>query len=143
MKTRTIEGLPVVDARRPLTITIKHQDVTKYGVKDPTCCAVARACKRKLHAEARVVLSKVYIKKGGRWLRYQIPPSIRSEIIAFDRGGTFEAGTYTISPVPPSAKLGLRRSTGPKKSRGKKRKSYHTVVNVRATGKKLYDNANA
>ncbi len=52
--------------------------------------------------EVRVHLSRVYVRTGRKWTRYKAANGLRTEIIAFDRGGSFEAGEYTLKPSPPS-----------------------------------------
>jgi hypothetical protein len=134
MKIKEIDGLPVIDAKRPITITITKSDVDKADVKEPAGCAVARACRRDLHAiEARVHLARVYVRTNkGNWTRYMTPRSMRSEIVAFDRGGQFEPGEFTLSAPSATKVLGKRRGgSKPFVKRGKKRKPPHVITNVR------------
>ena len=103
-RVQTLEGLPVYDATEPLMIEVIKQDIRNQDRKNPGKCAVARACTRELHVEARAYLSRLYIKheNADHWLRYQLTESVRSEVAAFDRGGGFSQGTYRIPPLPPS-----------------------------------------
>ncbi len=87
-----------------------------------------------MHAiEARVHLSRIYIRTNkGNWQRYITPSSLKSEIVAFDRGGQFEPGTYLMRAPSPANRLGAARTIGPKKARGgKKRNKPHITRNVR------------
>ncbi len=137
-KVKSIDGLPVIDAKQPIRITITKNDVARADPKEPADCAVARACRRQLHAiEARVHLSRVYVRLNkGNWARYATPKAMRSEIIAFDRGGQFEPGEFELQPVPPSQALTGRRQ-GALKPKGQKRvisnkkRKPHVVTNVR------------
>lgn len=119
IKLRSIDGLPVVDAKGIVQISVKQCDIDKADIKEPSNCAVARACRRELHAkEVRVHLTRVYIKSNeGNWVRYQTPPAMRSEIIAFDRGGSFEEGAFALRPVGATKRVGSQYT---KKYRGKK-----------------------
>lgn len=135
MTTKGIEGLPVLDAKQSVTLTITPNDVAKADIKDPSNCAAARACARQLHTEARVHLSRVYIKHRDHWTRFQTPLALRQELIAFDRGGTFAPGVYELEPVTaPSRKpIGKRQGTPPQKRGNKKlrKRPYHRITNVR------------
>lgn len=106
MVDMTIHGLPVKDAAKPLTVTITATDVELGSSRDARECAAAVALCRQTGAdEARVHLSRVYVRRGKKWTRYQAPPALRQEIVTFDRGGAFEPGEYTLKPVQPSAHI--------------------------------------
>jgi hypothetical protein len=140
MKTRriqTLEGLPVYDAKEPLWIEVIKEDVVPKRRKDPERCALAAACTRTLHVEARAYLSRLYIKQpdGNSWLRYILPEVVRQEVSAFDRGGGFSQGTYRVTPLSPRARSGGPSQGGSgKRSTGTapKRPSHRTVHGVRA-----------
>lgn len=137
VKIRAIDGKPVIDAKRPIKLTVNKNDVDRADVKEPADCAVARACRRELHAkEVRVHLSRVYIRSNeGNWVRYMTPKAMRSEIIAFDRGGTFSPGEFQLAAPPPNKTLGKRRGSAKPQSKkgvsGKKRRKPHVVTDVR------------
>lgn len=102
-----IAGKKVVDARGKLTLSITQRDCDKGNTKDPAACAAALALIRQTHAKsARVHLGRVYVDNGTHWTRYSTPKSLRTEIVAFDRGGTFEPGDYVLTPMPPAQQLG-------------------------------------
>lgn len=130
-----IDGVPVQDGTKPITLNVKNIDISRANTKEPDACAVARACYRELKAkEVRVHLSRVYVRLNGSFLRYCTPAALRSEIIAFDRGGEFEPGQYALSVPPPSRTLTGKRRGGIKTHRvatGARRKKAHTVSNVR------------
>jgi hypothetical protein len=131
--SRKFENLPVVDAKSPVVITITKNDIERADRKEPADCALARACRRELHAkEARIHLGTTYLRMNeGNWVRYRTSAALRTEIIAFDRGGTFEPGEYRLTPKPPSQKLGADRRDGPRLKRGKPRRPPHIVTGVR------------
>lgn len=131
-----INGLPVVDAKKRITITISEQDVAKGKSKDPASCAAARACKREVPkcTQARVHISRTYLKIKGRWMRYHTPVSLRSEIVAFDRGASFDPGTFVLAPLQPSKKATGRRQGSSKPKRKGPKRPYHHTVGVREFG---------
>jgi hypothetical protein len=134
MAIKSIDGLPVLDAKRPLKLSVTMADIKKANPKQSNECAIARACARELHVkEARIHLGRIYLRTNDHnWLRYQTPKAARNEIIAFDRGGTFEPLELKLLPVCPSERLGVERGPrSPHKGKGKKRAAPHVVTNVR------------
>lgn len=132
-----INGLPVVDATKPVTIEITKGDVRKGATKDPAACAAALACMRKFHADAaRVHLGRTYLKMGKKWVRFHTSDALRIEIVAFDRGGTFEPGRYTLGAIQPSRRKRVQQgSTNYKRGTGNKRtRPYHITTGVRVHG---------
>lgn len=132
-----INGWPVVDATHGIKLTISERDVSNGKTKNPGSCAAALACQRLFHtADSRVHIGRVYIKNEKKkcWVRYFTPRSLRTEIIAFDRGGAFEPGEYTLAKSNPADRLGAFRKTGPKTGKAKKRAHYHTTVGIRQHG---------
>lgn len=99
-----INGKKVVDATRKAKIHITQTDATKGANKDPAACAAARAAKRDIAdcISARVHIGRVYVETKDKWIRYFTPEALRTEIIAFDRGGTFQPGVYELKPTGPS-----------------------------------------
>ncbi len=136
MKALKIEGKTVQDAKKPMHITITREDVRAGAKKDASDCAAAQALMRQEHCQAaRVHASRTYIKKGGKWTRYATPPALRSEVVAFDRGGKFEPGEYQLVPVSESQKRGmrsLRQSLAPKyQGPPKQKRKNHITTGVR------------
>lgn len=130
-----INGQTVLDATKKVKIHITAGDVKKGSTKDPGACAAALACMRELNAtQARVHVGRTYLKINDKWVRYHTPAALRTEIVAFDRGGKFEPGEYTLSPMVPSLKLGQRRNPGPKLKKGKKPRARHVTVGIRSHG---------
>src|SRR5262245_8604841 len=136
MKVKAIDGILVMDATHPLTLKILVGDCKGGDPKHPDTCAAARAIRREHKvADVRVHLGRVYIRQNkGNWQRYMTPKSLRSEIIAFDRGGKFEPGEYTLMRPHPSHKATGKRYGGKKsqyRKTGKKRHPRHVVTDVR------------
>lgn len=141
MALNSIDGMPIINAKRPLTLHVTEVDIAGSDRKKPGNCAAARACYRELHAdEVRIHLGRVYVRTRGAksWTRYNTPPAMRNEIIAFDRGGDFEPGEYTLHVPHPAqrtkkAQGSTTNKTKPWKQRSKtpKRASPKVVKNVR------------
>lgn len=133
-----INGLPVVDAKGPVTIKITNTDVKNGNNKDPASCAAARAlCRKQGIAEARVHIGRTYVRIGRKWIRYYTTPALRSEIVSFDRGGSFEPGIYKLRPLAPSDRASGKRQGSAKavpSKNPKKRQAYHWVRGVRQWG---------
>lgn len=119
---RSIDGIPVLDAKRPLDLHITSRDCNGGDPKRPETCAAAKAIRREHQViDCKVHLSRVYVRQNkGNWTRYQTPPALQREIVTFDRGGVFEPGTYTLIPIVPSerARRGKRGGSKPRKARG-------------------------
>jgi len=127
------QGLPIVDAKKHLEVVLTSRDIRHSSMKDPTSCAFARACNRREEVVAAYFfLTTAYLQFEDRIERYMLPPSMRAEIVAFDRGGpsAMEAGIYRLSPIRKSKRLGSKQSPSTKNGRGKHKK-VHRSVNVR------------
>jgi len=115
-----IAGKRVVDATKPVTITITPRDVAKGDNKNPSGCAAAMAAKHSIAEciSARVHIGRVYIEQDKKWVRYNTPDPLKQEIIAFDRGGTFAPGEYTLRPISvnETAEGRRRNAEGPRGS---------------------------
>lgn len=128
-----IDGKHVVDAKRRLLLKIMRSDIKAAQIKSPKACVAAQACVRRPEVqEARVHLSRVYLKtkkgRGFQWTRFITPGPLKQEIIAYDRGGSFEPGTYELL-VPQT----VWRSTGTKPQNYFERK-----LSTPMTGKKMH-----
>lgn len=108
---KTIAGKKVVNGTRKVKLHISAAD-TKAKKGDPQNCAAARAILRQVPncVAARVHVGRVYLlKKDGLWHRYKTPDALRTEVVAFDRGGRFVPGDYELIPVSPSDDRSYRR----------------------------------
>lgn len=136
MALKAIDGKPVFDAKKPITLNITPNDIAKADRKESADCAVARACRRELHAkEVRVHLGRVYVRMNeGNWQRFLTPRSLRSEIIAFDRGGSFEPGKFVLPAPHPAKQASGKRQGSPTRKTGRrtgKQSVRHVVTDVR------------
>lgn len=96
-----------IDADKPIEVSVSMKDCTDGQKLNPANCALARAAKRELHADAVVIgLSSSYVIKGKTAVRFHTPESVRREIISFDRNQDFAPGDYYLAPKSPASKLG-------------------------------------
>ena len=135
-KVNTLDGLPIVDAKNGLEIEVLASDIKSSRSKAPDKCAFAVACMRALKAkEVRVHLGRTYVRHNGKWVRYMTPARLQKEIVAFDRGGSFEPGSYKLYAPQPTKKLnGKKQSPGDrakKKNKSPGKGGYHLTANVR------------
>lgn len=134
-----INGVKVKDANKSLRLNITKNDVKLGATKDAASCAAARAlCRLPEVEQARVHLGRTYLKMGEQWVRFQTPDALRSEIIAFDRGGQFAPGEYTLMKIQPSQRASVRRANKRPENRNgtrpQKRIKPHVVEGVRDRG---------
>lgn len=131
-----LDGLPVYDAKEPVIFTVTKRDIQRGGLQEPDSCAIAIACKRHEHSsDARIHIYHSYILHKDHWLRYRTPICVAREIIAFDRGGTFEPGEYQLLPPLPSQRLENKVVKPGRKSSVRKAKKLgfmHITKNVRS-----------
>lgn len=127
-----INGKKVVDATKPIAIHITKRDTTDGDNKNPASCAAARAVKRDVPecVNARVHIGRVYVETPSKWIRYNTPDALRTEIVAFDRGGSFAPGEYKLQV--PEKRSGSGSNTGRNGGvRGKASKKRNTVLVAR------------
>lgn len=129
-----LSGYPVVDAKRPINLMISPGDIRHAKIKDPHNCVAANACRSHLKIyDVRVHLTRIFLMfKKGIWTKYEVPKSLRTEVVVFDRGGKFEPSAHQLK-VPPAYKPRLGKPTkkpGTNKSLAAKR---HKTINVRAS----------
>lgn len=123
---RKIDGLVVKNLTKKIKLVISDEDCRKGNKKNPNSCAAAIAATRQVPncIEARIHIGRIYLKvKTGNkeyWLRGKTPGALRTEIATFDRGGTFEPGTYDINPLCASElPNGRARDPAPKYNHGR------------------------
>jgi len=119
----------ITDATESLTVEVRARDNRRGTPKHPSDCAMARACKRELGLDGAVIsLSKAYLIRGSVATRYIVPPSLSKEVVVFDRSHSFEPGTYQLSKVPATRRIG--RGGGGEHSDGSGDKPKKPVVKV-------------
>lgn len=137
-----INGKRVVDATRPLHITVTPRDAALGKNKDPAGCAAARAIVRGYREEgargARVHLGRTYVEFDDKFVRYRTPGALKLEIVSFDRGTKpeYSAGQYNLAPIAPSMRLGVKRgsTSGRRGKRPHIARIRHQIEGVRARG---------
>ena len=136
MQAHRIGGRNVIDSTETIQIEITEQDTQFASRKDHGNCAVARACMKQEGTDALVHISRVFLKMKHRniWVRYIVKNDLRTEIVAFDRGGKFEPGIFKLYRVQPTKKLGKRNGTHTDKGTKAKRKAATTLHGVRKLG---------
>lgn len=138
MPKKKIDGSKIVNAKTKLTIKITPSDINNSSRKSPEDCAMAVAVKRICHAkDVRVHLSRTFVKQGKEWVRYRTPINVSKEIVAFDRGGTFEPGEYELIPLTKN-QAERHKPRGPHKSKGAPRRIVRATGNVRRSGKEAW-----
>src|SRR5215813_14842731 len=71
-KVRTLDGLPVVDAIKPLMVEITDTDIRAASKKGGDFCAAALAlCRDDKIEDAFVHLSVTYVRYHNRWVRFR------------------------------------------------------------------------
>lgn len=112
---RVFNGLPVVDAKKPLRFFANGHDVRGAVPKDPHNCVVARACKRLFEGQSIVWRSVAYVEvardDGKRVVeRFMLPPAARRDIAVLDATGKASPNGYTLAPPSRSATLDVHSS---------------------------------
>lgn len=98
-----------------LTLHIVSDDAKKAKCKDPAQCVVAQAIRRTIGSaldfvEVGPVITKIGVSNGSLMYRLNTPASLRHALIHFDEHKTWHLpeGFYTLHPVSPSCRLGVR-----------------------------------
>lgn len=130
-------NLKVRDSRRHMVVTVLAKDLKGARRNNPECCAFARACKRQKKVDAvHFFKTSAWIEKDGVLTRFQLPESMKREIIVFDRGGKFAPGEYQLRAVSKARRLGKgsgkTRVGGDDTRKGYKRPHTHTTAMVRS-----------
>lgn len=144
---RKINGMKIVDAKKPLEVSIKPADVRKAGVQNPATCAVAQAiCRGPNMAEARVHISRTYVRSEGAktWQRFMTPQNLRTEIVAFDKGApkAFNVeNTYKLTPSRPATgfQQGSYKGQTKPKQRGPKEHRTYILTDIRPNANAEFD----
>jgi hypothetical protein len=102
----------VVDADTPVSVHVTEDDCDSRAQKmNPNECAMARALKRQFKANGAIIgLSKSYLIRGKRALRFTTPATVGREITSFDRHHDFAPGDYKLAAVSRSQRMGASYS---------------------------------
>jgi hypothetical protein len=132
MKQTKFSTKNVVDAEEDITLEILPRDIRHATIKKPSSCAAARACRRQENQTARIHITRLYMKKDNdeMWTRYITPKTLRTEIIAFDRGGEFIPGKYILRAPRNYEKLG-KYHKGSSNGQSKRKRKRVVVKDIR------------
>jgi hypothetical protein len=132
----------VQDAKDAIELSVNRKDCKEATKMDPTNCAMARAARRELKADAAIIgISTSYIIKGDTATRYATPESVKREIVSFDRHSDFAPGDYYLTPKADTEKLGAKHTYRRPEHEGgsgngkKARRKVHESVRVRVLAK--------
>ncbi len=103
----------VVDATKAVKVIVGKRDNRRGKKGQPTECAMARAMKREFNADGVIIgLSRSYIVKGKKAIRFQTTDTVAREIVSFDRHQDFAPGIYSLSPISPSTSHPSGKNSG-------------------------------
>ncbi len=104
----------IVNATKPIRISVTAKDSAKASKKDPNNCALAVACKRQKLAEAVIIgIGVSYLISGDTATRYRTSHGVGREITSFDRHHDFAAGEdYLLASIKPQRKRTRKPSRG-------------------------------
>lgn len=130
----------VVDATRPVEISVNRRDCKVSKRLMASECALATAGKRELNADGVIIgMGTSYVIKGKKAIRFATPNSVKHEIVSFDRHQDFAPGDYYLVPKSPTARLGAEHHNKTKRSGGadknQTRRKIHTTARVRTMPK--------
>jgi hypothetical protein len=94
-------GKPLINAKKPITLTIQPCDIRGAIRGDPENCAAARCVRR---TDPKVKLVKInrrvaYVLRGGVARRYRVNNRTFLELFRLDVAGAFTPGDYTLEPM--------------------------------------------
>lgn len=127
----------VVNAKKPVLITVTPGDNSKASKKDPNNCALAQACKRQFSVDGAIIgISVSYLIKGKIATRFKTSETVSREITSFDRHHDFQPGrNYRLSQMSPSDVKSVTLGGHSRKAgNGKKLTRYHHTENIRTIG---------
>lgn len=120
----------VVDATKPVEISVNRRDCKESKRLNPSECALARAGRRELKSDGVIIgVSTSYVIRGTQAIRFETPESVQREIVSFDRHQDFAPGDYYLTPKAPSMRLGesTKRYGRSNKNKTVKRKIHHSA----------------
>ena len=93
------KGKRIVDAKDGLFLEVTERDIKKARMGDSRACGFVQCIKRQEPCEAAYVFRSVaYIETDEEIVRYELPPSMQKEVVAFDRSKAMVPGEYRLSP---------------------------------------------
>lgn len=125
----------VEDSDSHLDVEVTARDNANAQRRSHKTCAMAVACKRKMHLDGVIIsLKTAYLIKNKKATRFRLGESISREVVTFDRNGEFASGDYKLLKPGPSHCLGKHQGGQgghSKKSSHRKVAPYHFTTGVR------------
>lgn len=114
------------DAMEPIRIEVSGQDRETSKRSDFTQCAMATALCRACKADGAFIgLSVAWVIFGTEAIRFDVPESVKREVMSFDRHDDFAPGFYHLAAICPGQRLGVpkpgngkNKKVGPARSKG-------------------------
>jgi hypothetical protein len=123
----------VKDSTQNVRIEVSARDVSNSTKKDKQGCAMAVACKRKMHLDGVIIArNKAYLIKGKKAIRFDVPQSVQKEVVSFDRGAAFEPGDYHLTRISPAQRLDRHKTKSKPGKRTSTNRVKHQTVGIRA-----------
>jgi hypothetical protein len=126
----------VKDADGDLTLCVTANDVKESKRKQHDGCALAVRMKREFEADGVIVgVNTAYVIKDKVATRYKVTERASREIVSFDRGASFEPGTYKLKKPTRPLGEGHNHPRGDSSKRygdGKARQVQIPTVNIRS-----------
>lgn len=127
------EVTTVVDALKPIEITVNDSDSNHSKPLSVDECALAQACSRSFDG-AIIGIKTAYMIKDRKATRYKLSEGITREIVTFDRHKDFAGGVYRLIPPGKAQKLGAdthHGSNGKGNAKKKERGPNHITRGIR------------
>lgn len=125
----------IKEATRPLLISVTTEDSQSATKKDPSGCALARACVRQQVADSAIIgIAYSWLIKGKTATRYRTSATVAREITSFDRHQDFAAGkSYRLCAIQPSARMGNKKCLKKGATNGRRPEplAVHKTANIR------------
>jgi hypothetical protein len=94
----------LVEAKKSASFIVTREDSKRSNRKSPNHCALATACERQFDG-AIISMTRAYLIKGKKAIRYVVPQAVAREIVSFDRHKDFAHGQYKLNAPTDCNKL--------------------------------------
>lgn len=122
--------LPIEDAKESLVLEVQPEDVSRAQQKNSRCCALVRAAERQM-ADVRAAFffrTTAYLEYDDKIVRFNLPPSVQKEIVAFDRTRHMEPGVYQLTRPTPTQTLSATKKRSKKNETRKRHDEPFTLI---------------
>lgn len=136
----TRKGKPVYAANKDLEACVTKEDIAKGTPLSIDACAMAICLTRMYKClSAEVGRSRIYLEYDSHWVMYGVPAAVRTEIMAFDRGGQVMPDTYYLQETATEMSKPVKAhtlTTIPKHDRDRIGKSHKATHGLTPTGRR-------